>query len=452
VIKRLIEKVPEYSGFLTVNELRQSETDLAKSFPDAVELKAIGTSKNGESIRALRIGRGKHQAVLFGFPHPEEPSGSLVLEYLSKELAQSEDLRESFDYTWHIIKCADPDGARLNEAWFKDFSVRKFTLNYYRPPSHNQVEWSFPVKYKIHEWKTPIPETKALMSLIDEAKPDLIVSLHMAGFGGVYFYVSENYPQLFKRFYEVVKAQRLQLHLGEPEVPYRVKLAEAVFKMPVFEDSYDYLEKQLGKVPDELRKRGTSSYGYARSISNPFTLVNEVPFLFNEKAADITPTDIERKHSKMDALKRGESTYQFIKKQYHNIEAGLDKTSPFYEAIVEYLRRTGYALEAERRWVETEPSMKRKATAAELFDSSVAVILEELCQYGTLMRLLKASLHKTARKSAIETCLKETNSRFERAYEEFEEKAEYEVIPIRKLVRVQLGSLLYSADYLKRVR
>jgi len=452
MIKSLIEKVPDYRGFLTVDELRQSEVELARNYPGAVELKTIRKSKSGESIRVLKIGQGKHQAVLFGFPHPEEPSGSLVLEYLSKELARSEDLRKTFDYTWHIIKCADPDGARLNEAWFKDFSLKKFALNYYRPPSHKQVEWSFPVKYKIHEWKTPIPETKALMNLIDEVKPDLISSLHMAGFGGVYFYVSENYPQLFKRFYEVVKAQGLPLHLGEPEVPYRVKLAEAVFKMPVFEDSYDYYEKQLGKVPDELRKRGTSSYGYARNISNPFTLVNEVPFLFNERAADITPTEVERKHSKRDALKRSESTYQFVKNQFHRVEAELDQTSPFYEVVVEYLRRTGYALEAEKKWVETEPSMKRKATAAELFDSTVAIVLEELCQYGIFMRLLNASLPKTVKKSAIKACLKETKSRFDRAYEEFEEKADYEVIPIRKLVRVQLGSLLYSADYLKQVR
>jgi len=450
MIEKLIQKVPNYRGFLTVNELHQSDRELAKNCPDAVELKTIGVSKRGERIEALRIGQGKHRAILFGFPHPEEPSGSLVLEYLSKELAYDEDLRKSFDYTWRIIKCADPDGARLNEPWFKDFSVRKFALNYYRPPSHKQVEWSFPVKYKIHEWKTPIPETKAIMNLIDVVKPNLIVSLHMAGFGGVYFYVSENYPELFKRFYDVVKAQHLPLHLDEPEVPYRVKLAEAVFKMPVFEDSYDYYEKQLGRVPEELLKRGTSSYGYARNVSNPFNLVNEVPFLFNNRASDISPTEIERKHSKMEALKRSECAYQFIKNQFNRVEAELDQTSPFYEVVVEYLQRTGYALEAERKWVETEPSMKRRATAAELFDSTVTRILEELCHYGILMRLLNESLLKATRKSTIKTCLRETKTRFEESFGEFEKKAEYEVIPIQKLVRVQLGSLLYSADYLKK--
>jgi hypothetical protein len=360
-------------------------------------------------------------------------------------------LRKSFDYTWNIVKCADPDGAKLNEPWFKSFSVRNFTLNYFRPPSHRQVEWSFPVKYKTYEWNTPIPETKALMNLIDQTKPDFISSLHMAGFGGVYFYVSENYPMLFQKFYDLVKAEGLPLHLGEPEVPYRVKFADAVFKMPVFEDSYDYYLKQLGKVPEEL-KRGTSSYGYARHISNPFTLVNEVPFLFHEKAADVSPTEIERKESKLKEIERRESTYRFIQRLFKRVETEIDKTSPFCEVVKEYLIRTKHVLEAERKWIETDKEMRRKATEAEIFDSTIGIILDELCHYGIFIRLLNASALKAIRKSEIIECLKEARNRFDEAYEEFEKKADYKIIPIQKLVRVQLGSLLYTADYLKQER
>lgn len=452
MIEDLIEKVPAYSEFPTVHELYESDRELAKSHPEIVELKNVGTSKRGNPIQALQIGEGRYQAVLFGFPHPEEPCGAVVLDYLAAELAENRDLREGLDFTWHIVKCADPDGAKLNEPWFKGFSLRKFALNYYRPPSHKQVEWSFPVRYKVHVWRTPIPETRAIMNLIDSAKPDFISSLHMSRFGGVYFYVSYSYPELFERFYQVVKAQGLPLHLGEPEVPYRSRLADAVFKMPIFEDSYDYYEKQLGEVPEELLKRGTSSYGYARSISKPFTLVNEVPFLFNDDAADMTPTLIERRHSKLEALKRSELAFRFIKDQFQKTKAELDRASPFYEMIIEHLRRTGHMLEAERRWVQTEPSMERKATVAELFDSTVAIVLEELCQYGAFMRLLRESQSEAKSKSIINSCLKATRARFEEVYETFEKDAHYEVIPIQKLTRVQLASLLYSADYLKQVR
>lgn len=451
MIQDLIKRVPSYQEFLTVNELYQSDRELAKKHPHIVKLKTIGASKNGAPIQALEIGEGRYRAVLFGFPHPEEPSGSLVLNYLSEKLAENEGLRKKFDYTWHIVKCADPDGARLNEAWFKKFSVKNFALNYFRPPSHKQVEWSFPVKYKSYEWNSPIPETKALMNLIDKTKPDFISSLHMAGFGGVYFYVSENYPPLFEKFYDIVRAEGLPLHLGEPEVPYRVKLAEAVFRMPSFEDSYDYYMKQLGSIPEEL-KRGTSSYGYARNISNPFTLVNEVPFLFHEKAADISLTEIGRKRSKLEEIGRRESVYRFIQNQFKMIEGDLDKTSPFYEVVSEYLTRTRFILSAERKWIETDPSIQRKATEAEIFDSTIGVVLDELCHYGVFIRLLNASTQKTDEKSLILTCSEEVKNRFEKAYEQFEEKAKYKIIPIQKLVRIQLGSLLYSADYLRQVR
>ncbi len=451
MIKSLIEEVPNYKGFLTVAELHQTDEELAKDYPEIVKLKTIGASKDGFPIQVLEIGEGKYQAVAFGFPHPEEPSGSLVLKCLTEKLAENEDFRNRFDYTWHIVKCADPDGARLNEAWFKDFSVKKFALNYYRPPSLKQVEWSFPVKHKEHEWKTPIPETKAIMNLIDQAKPSLLASLHMAGFGGVYFYVSENHPKLFEQYYKLVKSQGLPLHRGEPEVPYRVKLAEAVFKMPVFEDSYNYYLNQLGAVPEELLKRGTSSYGYARGISHPFTLVNEVPFLYNEKAADITPAEVERRESKLQELFRERSAYRFIRNQFKRVEGQLDQESPFYEVVTEYLSKTGHALDAEVKWVNTDPSMLRKATEAEVFDSTVSVILDELCRYGILIRLLSASLTRAAEKSIIHRCLEKIEDRFEEAYVEFKSKARYEIIPIQKLVRVQLGSLLYSAEYLRRL-
>lgn len=85
-MQNLIKEVPRYQNFLTVDELYQSDRELAKAYPKIVKLKTIGKSKNGFPIQALEIGNGKYQAVLFGFPHPEEPSGSLVLKFLAERL------------------------------------------------------------------------------------------------------------------------------------------------------------------------------------------------------------------------------------------------------------------------------------------------------------------------------------------------------------------------------
>ena len=79
----------------------------------------------------------------------------------------------------------------------------------YRPPSHQQIEWTFPIQYKSLEFDDPLPETRALMDLIAEVRPDFIYSLHNSGFGGVYFYVSEDAESLYRPFYDLVESQGL---------------------------------------------------------------------------------------------------------------------------------------------------------------------------------------------------------------------------------------------------
>ena len=49
-------------------------------------------------------------------PHPEEPVGALVLEYLLPLLAGG--LAEELGFSFSVIMCGDPDAARLNEPWF----------------------------------------------------------------------------------------------------------------------------------------------------------------------------------------------------------------------------------------------------------------------------------------------------------------------------------------------
>ena len=134
MFESIIEDVPNYDKFYTVDELRKSSQQLAEKNPSKVKILKVGASRNGEVIEALKIGSGKKAALLFAFPHPNEPIGSMMLEYLSQKLVEEITLSE-LDFTWYLVKYADPDGARLNEGWFKGpFTPLNFALNYYRPP------------------------------------------------------------------------------------------------------------------------------------------------------------------------------------------------------------------------------------------------------------------------------------------------------------------------------
>ena len=62
----ILEKVPEYREFYTVDELHVSSETLVKEFPKEVRRISLGRSAGGEEISALSIGRGSLRAVLVG--------------------------------------------------------------------------------------------------------------------------------------------------------------------------------------------------------------------------------------------------------------------------------------------------------------------------------------------------------------------------------------------------
>ena len=64
-ILNVLEDVPDYKVFLAVDELKASSQELARKYPDRVEVLNIGHSRQGNPIEALKIGSGPKQAILF---------------------------------------------------------------------------------------------------------------------------------------------------------------------------------------------------------------------------------------------------------------------------------------------------------------------------------------------------------------------------------------------------
>jgi hypothetical protein len=444
----ILRDVPDYREFLTVDELNSNSQELAEEHGH-VEFFKVGESTEGETIKALRIGDGPRNALLFGFPHPNEPIGSMTLEYLSRRLAEDDGLREKLGYTWYIVKCVDPDGARLNEGWFKgEFTPLKYALNYYRPPSKNQVEWTFPVDYKTLHFYAPLPETRVLMNLIDEHRPDFMYSLHNAGFCGVYWYLGEEAPALYHRLHELVREQGLPLHRGEPETPYIEKLDEAIFRMAGAEDWYDFTEKHSDVDPATLKESGTSSHGYLRSICDGFTLVCEMPYYFDERVTDDSPSDVGRREAVLEALGHAEEAYEFLRPRFDAIVEKADESKRLYQSVFDYLANFEKRMEPRRRHAETAEEYEGRATVAQAFDSSVASRYGTMFMMGMAMRVADEALSRGP-DAGIQGIRDEVRERMLVTSREIEEASDIEVIPIQKLVRVQLGSGLMIAEHLK---
>jgi len=123
----LLARVPDFQEFLTLEELRASSQRLVAEFPGVARLETVGASAEGRPIELLTIGRGARPALLVGVPHPNEPIGTLTLEFLCRLLCEDPELRARLDATVHVIKIADPDGLVLNLGWFKGAFSRSAT-------------------------------------------------------------------------------------------------------------------------------------------------------------------------------------------------------------------------------------------------------------------------------------------------------------------------------------
>ncbi|MFP3950543.1 MAG: M14 family zinc carboxypeptidase [Candidatus Bathyarchaeia archaeon] len=446
-----MDEVPDYREFLTVKELDDSSRRLASENP-SIEYKKIGESIEGRPISYLKIGEGENKALLFAFPHPNEPIGSMTLEFLSGYLAENREVLDELGYTWYLVKAVDPDGAALNEGWFKgEFTPLKYARNYYRPPGHEQIEWTFPVDYKNLHFHDSPPETRALMSLIDEVKPDFMFSLHNAGFCGVYYYISHPLEQLYEGFTSLVEEEGLPLHKGEPEAPFIETLHPAVFRMFGIQSQYEFYEENGVVDPSTIIKSGTSSHDYLQRVTGGrgFTLVCEMPYFYDKALEDDSPTMDERRDLVLDSLKFSETVYSFVESRFSKIKDLCRHESRIYRSVSDYIENFQKRHEPRMHHAKTTEDYQGKATVAQSFDSKVARRYYQSFIVAMTSRLCDEAIERHPEKKRMIGGIKdELDEWVSSNVESVLEETAFRVIPIKKLVRVQTGSALITMQNL----
>lgn len=456
IIKDLIERVPDYKEFLTVDELNESSKRLAEEYPELVEIFEIGKSRDGNELYCLKIGNGSNNGLMFGLPHPNEPIGTMMLEYFTKELAENKELREKLDYTWYIVKAWDTDGAKLNEKWFKGpYTLYNYSRNFFRPAGHQQVDWTFPIDYKKLNFHNTIPETKAMMDLIDKIKPKFIYSLHNAGFGGVYWYISEDISEVYGDLKNAASKQEIPLHLGEPEAPYCIPFAPAVYKELGIRDNYDYLEKYGIEDPSNSINVGTCSADYAKGNYDSFTLLTELPYFYDKRINDLSESDISRKDAVLASIEFNKDAEKFIIDLMDRVKNYVNEKNPFRLAL-EAFTDNAENNEATINMVNSDKKFLEKATEAEKFDNLLITKFYKMLSLGMLVRLMESELEEMEineednidKKKTLEESMIEAEKELKKLSDYLEEEINYDVVPIKKLVSIQLECGLIVADYL----
>lgn len=438
---KILNEIREYNEFLTVDELNKEIFKIC----DKKEVSLIGKSDQGREIFCVKIGNGKENALIFGFPHPNEPIGSLTCLSLIKIIKNNTELQDAF--TWYIIPCADPDGAILNEGWFKgNFTVKKYVYNFYRTQAKKQTDWSFPIKYKGYSFNTLPKNTEALAKLIRELKPSLIYPLHNAGFSGAYFYVTKD---LGKGYYdETIKLCRdlkMPLDLGEPETTFIKIIKKPIYSHYGLREIYNHLKKN-GQNPLQELDHGTNSIDYAKAHNqNVFGLVGEVSYIYDVKIEDGTLSN----QSREEILRVQYSGYaKILNLVSDTLELpDINKKSIFFDLLSEVIKLERSLLNSAIEDLK-DKKYKRKATNSEKFSSEVISKFYMSLILGECRRLLLGS-NKTDK---IKKVIGVVEEMIDKLIDEINSKSDYKVFPIKTLVQLQIGCLLISLKHLEKIK
>ncbi len=446
-LQQIARDIPDYPVFLTVDELHASTRQLRAAYPDLTELRVVGQTRRGDPLELLTIKGGERQAFVFGGPHPNEPIGTMTIEYLTRRLCEDATLRDELGYTWHFIKTIDADGMRLNEGWFKGpFTPTNYARHFFRPAMFDQVEWTFPIEYKTLRFDQPLPETQALMRVIDEVKPDFIYSLHNAGFGGVYYYVSDPCAPLYPTFHAIPDWFGLALDLGEPEVPFAESYAPAVYGMISSRAFYDYLEQNGVPDPAAAIQSGTSSAEYSSKYGS-FFLVVEMPYFDDPRVNSQEPAAMLRRDAILRGLDLQDEFDDWTHARMDTVKGDLRLETPVSRAVNAFLAVGQSYRAAERQWAASAEDTNRPATQAEVFSNLLGKPFYRLLTHGMFARMLADEIAAGNPSPSIAAAHEEAVTRLEDFGTRLEQQLDYRALPIRSLVGVQTCAGLATAAY-----
>ncbi len=452
-ISQILALVPDYQVFYTVDELNQESLALEQAYPETISSFVIGSSRQGYPIRCLKMGTGKKNALCFACPHPNEPIGAMTLITLAGIFGSHPEILAESGFTWYLIPCIDPDSTRLNESWFKGpFTLLNYVKGFYRPPGSKQVEWTFPVDIPGCHFNDPLPETQALMRLMDELKPTFMFSLHNSTYGGAYWYLTKEDPALCAALENAARRQDVPLHLGEPEALYIKKYSPAVFSMLSITALVNYMLKAAKGIPPTLPNSGGCSADYIATVCDCLTMLAELPYFYDPRICDESESEMTRGEALLAGLKAEQSNYAILGEYWQQIHHLFQPENPFFEFVDTCIAGVEASVRSKRAMAAGEEG-KRMAKVSEVFDNLYGRRIPEALNYGLASRACKYELAHPEGKSINDLDLLSLVANiFDKEVEQtcawVEKHAGTAVIPIKKLVSIQLESALLATQSL----
>lgn len=436
-----VKELVELRTFPGVDAINARADAIAREHSATVTRRRIGTSRLGEPLHEYVIGSGPAVLVVGGV-HPNEPIGFHTALQLLEDLAAERGPAADLAGTWHIIPCIDPDGTRLNESWFDDPGDRVgYARGFYRPAPVEQVEWSFPLDHRTAYFDRSIPETLALMRVIDRASPAMAVGLHNGEMGGVYYYLSHAPAGVVDALHAIPERLGLPLDRGEPEVPDIEPWSTAVFPVLRSAEIYDLLSSQGIDPSTEVEGGGLGDYLVDHDT---LAFVAELPYWSHPDSDDTTPTvesyvDVRRRQAE-GLTELGEVLGEILERA----EPHLRIDSQLRRGALVFARKMAENAKAlQTRADRVDPG--RRATVAEVFSNADLVRCFRLRFGSMLHRTLQAEITAGTATPEVRRAADDLAVHLERWYEEAAAVTGLITWPVERLVGVQYATLVAVA-------
>jgi len=440
----VLKDIPSYSRFLKVEEI-DNLINLITKLP-GVKHKIIGKSLNNEPLVMLDIGKGEKTALIIGVPHSDEPLGSLVITFFSRWLAANPEA-EGFGWRWLFIPILERRGMRLNEGWFNmPESLAAMAKSNFREPTEDQYEWTFPIQYKDYEWTKSRPETHAVKNVLEQEKPDLLCNLHHCGFHNAYYYLSEDFPEVYPKLKKLAANLRMPLSDTAPDVPFGKMFSPGFYQMYGLKDYIDYYSKKDPIVLTTIKRGACSDEWYQKQIGG-FSFNCEVPMYLSSKLQDKKPSDKSYKKVMEERYYRKKNRLKYSIRLINLIKDYANLADPLLLDVAEkHMANAQNSLDHEKRVLTvTEDKI---ASNAEVFENEVIADLFDLFFLGQIWRVAESICIKGSNTKICQV-METTDIEIKSLGKSVQERGSFYQFPIRSSVKMQLGSILIIAEVLK---
>lgn len=439
----ILNGVPNYRQLLKVDEVEEL-SDRLEGY-SSIEERTIGKTAENKPLKMFTMGNGGKTALIIGVPHSDEPLGSLVTTYFIDWMARHPEA-DFFGWRWLIIPVLEQRGMRMNEGWFSNItSLVDTAKSYFREPTENQYEWTFPFEYKDYKWVQPRPESEAIKEILKEEKPDLLCNLHHCGYYDTYFYFSRDLPEVYPRLRELSGSLGLPLSTSSPDVPFGKILHPGFYQMYGLKDYIDYYTKH---EPDNLltMRRGASSDEWYQNTIGGFSFNCEVPLFTSSMKTDENFSNRKLKTILQTRRKKIANTIEYCIDVLNVLEPFFSFCDPVLLGSV--LKHVANAkLDLENADPETKVKKNPNATNFEVFENDLMVDVSDLLLIGQIRRVTE-NIHRAITENNAEHMIERIDKKIVALAQKIDNRGEFKPIPLQKLVKMQLGSILIVADVL----